>query len=143
MNIENDYIGFLTTIVSTANGALPIRNASVTIYERGEGEEKSPSDVIYQLTTDISGRTEKVVLNTKSKDLSTSPDNNLPFLSYDIYVNADGYYDASFFNVPIFQGISSLQNVPNFQALMILCLTRADFILKRQANMQNKGEIYA
>ena len=111
MNIENDYIGFLTTIVSTANGALPIRNANVTIYERGEGEEKSPSDVIYQLTTDISGRTEKVALNTKSKDLSTSPDNNLPFLSYDIYVNADGYYDASFFNVPIFQGISSLQNV--------------------------------
>ena len=32
MNIENDYIGFLTTIVSTANGALPVRNANVTIY---------------------------------------------------------------------------------------------------------------
>ena len=37
-------------------------------------------------------------------------DNPLPFLSYDIYVTADGYYDASFLNVPIFQGIASLQN---------------------------------
>ena len=111
MNIENDYIGFLTTIVSTANGALPIQNANVTIYERGNDEENNQGDVLYKLTTDISGRTEKVSLNTKSKDLSITPDNILPFLSYDIYVNADGYYDSSFLNVPIFQGVSSLQNV--------------------------------
>ena len=112
MNNDNDYIGYLTTIVSTANGGLPVNNASVTIYERGLTDNSTEeSDVIYLLNTDISGRTEKVALKTKSKDLSTNPDNPIPYLSYDIYVTADGYYDATFLNVPIFQGISSLQNV--------------------------------
>lgn len=111
MNGENDYIGYLTTIVTTANGALPISNARVTIYNRGTADNPSEaSDVIYTLTTDNSGKTEKVALNTKSRALSTVADNPLPFLSYDIYVTADGYYDASFLNVPIFQGIASLQN---------------------------------
>ncbi|MBQ7353756.1 MAG: hypothetical protein IJW54_07135 [Clostridia bacterium] len=112
MNSDNNYIGYLTTIVSTANGALPVSNARVAIYERGLSDNSTEeSDVIYLLNTDISGRTEKVALQTKSKDLSITPDNPIPYLSYDIYVTADGYYDATFLNVPIFQGISSLQNV--------------------------------
>ena len=111
MNNENEYIGFLTTIVTTANGALPIKDARVTIYNNISADENTTGDVMYSLTTDQSGRTEKVALKTKSKDLSTEPGNPLPFLTYDIYVNADGYYDATFFDVPIFQGVSSLQNV--------------------------------
>ena len=110
MNSENDFIGFLTTIVTTANGALPIKDATITIYKRDENEPFNSSDVIYSLKTDLSGRTEKVALHTKSKDLSTAPNNPIPYLSYDIYVNAEGYYDAAFLNVPIFQGVSSLQN---------------------------------
>ena len=76
MNIENDTVGFLTVIVRTANGALPVENAQVTIYDYGNGDSvANNSDIIYTLTTDNSGRTQKVVLSTKSKDTSLAPKN--------------------------------------------------------------------
>ena len=115
MNIQGDEIGFLTVDVKTANGALPVENAQVTIYNSARDTEKDPSslssDVIYNLTTDRSGKTQKVALKTKSAELSQSPDEKIPFMSYNISVNADGFYDNSYLNVPIFQGITSIQEV--------------------------------
>ena len=115
MNIQGDEIGFLTVDVKTANGALPVENAQVTIYNSASNTEKDPSslssDVIYNLTTDRSGKTQKVALKTKSAQLSQSPDEKIPFMSYNISVNADGFYDNSYLNVPIFQGITSIQEV--------------------------------
>ena len=112
MNIENDVVGFLTVIVRTANGALPIENAQVTIYDYGNGDSVvSNSDIIYVLSTDNSGRTQKVVLNTKSKDVSLAPKNQVPFKGYNINVTKEGYYDSSYVNVPIYQGVTSLQFV--------------------------------
>ncbi len=107
MNNENDSVGFLIVSVNTANGALPVEGATVTIYGGNEAE----SDVIYSLKTDQSGRTEKVVLSTKDKELSTVPGNVAPFKSYNIEVSAPGFYDNNYINVPIFQGITSLQSV--------------------------------
>ncbi|MBQ7789012.1 MAG: hypothetical protein IJ398_05100 [Clostridia bacterium] len=107
MNNENDSVGFLIVSVNTANGALPVEGATVTVY----GGNEAKSDVIYSLKTDESGRTEKVVLSTKSKELSTEPGNIAPFKSYNIEVSAPGYYDNNYINVPIFQGITSLQGV--------------------------------
>lgn len=115
MNIQGDEIGFLTVDVKTANGALPVENAQVTIYNSARDTEKDPSslssDVIYNLTTDRSGKTQKVALKTKNAELSQSPDEKIPFMSYNISVNADGFYDNSYLNVPIFQGITSIQEV--------------------------------
>ena len=115
MNIQGDEIGFLTVDVKTANGALPVENAQVTIYNSARDTEKDPSslssDVIYNLTTDRNGKTQKVALKTKSAQLSQSPDEKIPFMSYNISVNADGFYDNSYLNVPIFQGITSIQEV--------------------------------
>ena len=107
MNNENDSVGFLIVSVNTANGALPVEGATVTVY----GGNEAQSDVIYSLKTDESGRTEKVVLSTKSKELSTEPGNIAPFKCYNIEVSAPGYYDNNYINVPIFQGITSLQGV--------------------------------
>ena len=115
MNIQGDEIGFLTVIVKTANGALPVENAQVTIYDSTRDTEKEPSalssDVIYNLTTDKNGKTQKVALKTKSAQLSQTPEEKFPFMSYNISVNADGYYDNNYINVPIFQGITSFQDV--------------------------------
>lgn len=110
MNIENDTVGFLTVIVRTANGALPVENAQVTIYDYSNGDNvANNSDIIYTLTTDNSGRTQKVVLSTKSKDTSLAPKNQVPFKGYSINVVKEGFYDSSYINVPIYQGVSSLQ----------------------------------
>ena len=114
MNQSNDSIGFLLANVKTANGALPIEGATVTIYGGSTlNQDGSPSflrnNIIYTLKTDKNGKTEKVALSTKSKDLSLSPDNPIPYDSYNITVTADGFYDASYLGVPVFQGITSLQ----------------------------------
>ena len=105
-------IGFLQVAVKTANGALPVENARVNIYEYYQGEERNNgSNIIYSLITDESGNTPKVALKTKNKELSMSPGNEYPFSSYNIFVSSDGYYNSSYINVPVFQGITAIQPV--------------------------------
>ncbi|MBQ7907524.1 MAG: hypothetical protein IJ309_06070 [Clostridia bacterium] len=116
MVYNDESIGFLTVAVKTANGALPIENASVAIYGHSELDEndipnQNPSDVIYSLRTDRNGLTEKVALKTKPKELSEVPGNEFPYLGYNIFISADGYYDSAYVNVPIFQGVTSIQPV--------------------------------
>lgn len=116
MNTQNESIGFLIVNVKTANGALPVEGASVTVYasnplDGNGGASMLNSNIIYTLTTDQSGKTQKVALSTKNKDLSLTPDNPVPYESYNISVNADGFYDSSYLNVPVFQGVTSLQGV--------------------------------
>ena len=116
MNQENEGIGFLIVNVKTANGAFPLENAHVTIYGASELDQNgaptlSDSDVIYSLTTDKNGKTQKVALPAKDKALSLSPENKTPYNTYNVFVTKDGYYDSSYINVPVFQGINSLQSV--------------------------------
>ena len=111
---NSDEIGFLVVSVKTANGALPIEGASVTIYAYEKENEKNGSstlknDVIYNLKTDLNGKTPKIALKTKSKSLSNNPENVFPYQTYNAYVTKDGYYDSTYINIPIFQGITSLQ----------------------------------
>ena len=79
---SSDEIGFLIVNVKTANGALPVEGASVTIYanEIKNDELLLDSDVIYNLKTDKNGKTPKVALKTKNKDLSLSYENSFPYL---------------------------------------------------------------
>jgi hypothetical protein len=114
MNMENltDDIGFLAVTVRTSNGALPIENAKVSIYENYEnGGANSNGHLIYSLRTNEFGQTEKVALPTKSSSLSLEPGNFHPFTSYNIFVSSEGYFDSDVINVPIFQGITSLQPI--------------------------------
>ena len=52
MNEETEVIGFLIVQTVTANGALPVENALVHVYEYGDGSDK---DALYTQKTDISG----------------------------------------------------------------------------------------
>ncbi|MBQ8393166.1 MAG: hypothetical protein IJX51_05270 [Clostridia bacterium] len=111
MNEATNAIGFLIVEAVTANGALPVADAMVHIFEYGEDDPDISDDAIYSLRTDRSGRTDKLALEAKDKELSLSPDNTKPFSSYSIIVNADGYYESEKINIPIFQGITSIQAV--------------------------------
>ena len=117
MEILNDDIGFLTVTVRTSNGALPIKNAMVSIYENRENDNgngnliNSNGYLLYSLRTDEFGQTEKVVLPTKSNSLSLTPGNKHPFESYNVFVSSEGYFDSDVINIPIFQGITSLQPI--------------------------------
>ena len=108
MNEELDTIGFLIVQTVTANGALPVKNAIVNIYEYGA---MADTNAIYSLRTDESGRTDKIALDALSSSLSLSSEEKKPYTTYTLTVNADGYYESEKVNIPVFQGITSLQTV--------------------------------
>ncbi len=104
MDKNTESIGFLIAEARTANGAIPIEGARVYVY----ASDDERNDVIYSLRTDISGRTERVALKAKSKELSMSPGNAQPFEIYNITVTAEGYYSSDKSRVPIFEGVTSI-----------------------------------
>ena len=112
-----DEIGFLTVTVRTSSGALPIENAMVNIYENietknGDGDiTNANGHLIYSMRTNKSGQTEKVALPTKNIMLSLTPENVQPFRSYNVFVSSEGYFDSDVINVPVFQGITSIQPI--------------------------------
>ncbi len=99
-----DIVGYLIVEAKTAEGALPIANAVVTI----EGAQGIGTIKITQ-ETDRSGKTERIALPTVSGSLSQSYENRQPFSIYDIYVTAEGFYPFRAQNVPIFSGVTTLQ----------------------------------
>ena len=110
MNEKSEAIGFLVVQTVTANGALPVENALVHIYEYDKGEEFD-GNALYTQKTDSSGRTDKLALEALDKELSLTPENKIPYKTYNITVYADGYYGSEKINVPVFQGITSFQQV--------------------------------
>ena len=95
--------GFLTVNSRTALGALPVGGACVHVT--GDGIDAT-------FYTDSSGATGRIVLPAPQPDASLSPEENgAPFSSYDIEVSADGYYTVLSRAVPVFPGITSVQNV--------------------------------
>ena len=109
MNSES--IGFLVVEAKTANGALPVEGAKVSVYEYSQNGDDTGGALLYSVLTDQDGKTVKLALGAKSKSLSMSPGNKNPFSVYNIIVEKEGYYDNSYINAPIFQGITSVQPV--------------------------------
>lgn len=112
-----DAIGFLSVIVRTANGAIPIEGAIVNVYENretknGNGDFTNANGyLLYTARTNSSGQAEKIALPTKSSALSQEPGNERPFMSYNVFASKEGYFDSDVINVPVFQGITSLQPI--------------------------------
>lgn len=99
-------MGELIIEVTLARRAIPVEGANITITSENNGE------VISTLITDKSGRTEKIALPTQSSSLSQTPDSSArPFSVYNISVDYPGYYTERAINVPIFDGILSIQPI--------------------------------
>ena len=97
-------VGYLIVEARTGANALPVEQAVVTIEStRGTGTVK------LTLETDNSGRTERLSLPTVSRTLSESPGTPQPYSTYEITVVADGYYPFFAYDVPIFNGVTTLQ----------------------------------
>ncbi len=100
----SEAVGYLIVEAKTAEEALPVSRAIVTI----EGAGGVGSIKVTQ-ETNRSGRTERVSLPTVSGTLSQNYGNRQPFSIYDISVTADGFYPFRAKNVPIFSGVTTLQ----------------------------------
>ena len=102
---ENPTEGYLKFQVTS--GIIPIVGAEIVV-SRNIG---SNVYIGKTLTTDIDGKTESVALPTPEKALSMAPGNMLPYASYDVRVSKDGYLDSVFYDIPVFDGITSVQSV--------------------------------
>ncbi len=102
--------GFLIVRVTTALGAVPLQGASVLIRNNiAEGERAG--DVIRSLITDRNGMTQTVSLPAPPTASSFVPGSKEASAFYGIDVTYPGYDKQLFSGVPIFDGITSVQNV--------------------------------
>lgn len=105
-NSSTENIGYLVVRVSTARGAIPLENATVSV----RGTSLQSSDIIYSLETDESGLTPRLPLPAPPKSNSLSPDQSTPYSLWSIDVFKKGYVTARYESVPVYPEITSVQN---------------------------------
>ena len=99
--------GFLLVKVSTANGAIPIENASIII----QGKDENNQEILISLLTNRDGLTPKITLPAPSSNLSQAPTpSQKPYSTYNIDIFKEGYYPQHYNGVPIFQNVTAVQN---------------------------------
>lgn len=90
--------GYLQIQARTAQDTIPLDGAQVRILD-DEG------NTLYRLTTDESGETQVIALNTVDRSFSQTPNyTELPYANYGVTVDAEGFEPASVTEIPIFDG---------------------------------------
>ena len=102
--------GYMIVRVTTARGAIPLEAATVTVRNYDPEFEKGRGDIISVYTTNSSGLTERFALPAPPRELSMAPGNGKAYQSYILTVTKDGYLDQEYANVPVFEGITAIQN---------------------------------
>lgn len=102
-----DSIGYILVNVRTGGEAFPIEGASVVVTSVLDGSRF----LIAVGITDISGSTLKLSVAAPNKIYSQTPyPDKRPYSLFDISVVADGFFRARSVDVPVFSGITSVQN---------------------------------
>ncbi len=104
---EEAYNGYMIIKVSTASGAIPVEGVTVIV----QGKDDNNQNVFHSLLTDRDGLTRKIALPAPSRNLSEAPDPAArPYSTYSVDVYKEGYYPQHYTGVPIFEGITAVQN---------------------------------
>ena len=105
-NIESNTNGYIIIKVSTANGAIPIENATIIL----RGNDGDNTNILLSLLTGRDGRTQRIALPAPPNSLSQMPSPQArPYSTYNIEVFKDGYYPQYYQSVPIFDKITAVQ----------------------------------
>lgn len=102
-----DGVGRIIVQVYTADQTKPIDGAHVTITREKDGKE----ELIRALLTNPDGKTPAVDLPAPSKNYSLAPNEPQGFSNYNIRVDYPGYYTMEQINLPVFPGITSIQQI--------------------------------
>jgi len=106
--MSNEPHGKITVHVTAADSAVPINDATVAFRIMNDGG----TAVFAVLQTDKSGETETLDIPTPSVELSLSPSPaSKPYTSMIVEVSAPGFYSTANVNIPVFEGVTSVQNV--------------------------------
>lgn len=104
---ENPDSGVIKTQVFTARRTYPVENAQVNLY-------KVFPDGVYLIDsqfTDHSGQVKPVTVPALERSLPETPGDPAPYVSYRITVSHPDFMDAVIEQVPVFEGVTSLQAV--------------------------------
>ena len=111
---KNSGVGSIIFRVTTAREALPVANAKCVVTKKFGG-------LVYEietLYTNQSGNTVPLTLPAPPKSLSQQYDNLVqPFALYDAVVTREGYVDVVLTDIPVFDGIQSVQGVSMLPAV--------------------------
>lgn len=95
--------GFLIIQARIAHDALPLGGVQIWIMDARERH-------VYHVTTDESGETERIALETLDRSLSLDPDfSGTPFISYDVLAFAKGFNSIHITGIPILDGETAIQ----------------------------------
>lgn len=106
MQSADDMRGNLQINVTANVGLIPIRNASITISYTGE-----PNSTLETLTTDSSGQTETISLNTPPLAYSLTPNSPMPYAEYTLNITAPGYEPVTVSGVEVLPDVTAVQNI--------------------------------
>lgn len=98
--------GQLQIHVTTERGFFPIKDASIRLSYTG-----NPTEIIKELSTDISGQTAAVELPAPPLEYSMEPSEFQPYSEYTIQVNASGYRPINISGISVLPDKTSIQNV--------------------------------
>ncbi|MEG2597770.1 MAG: hypothetical protein RR977_05005, partial [Oscillospiraceae bacterium] len=105
---ENSSFGTLKVQVMTAQGAVPIPYAQVTVSKKINGQMRE----FYHRETDQDGIVDHLVLPAPSKNNSQEPNSTKrTYAIYDVLVEHPNYQRELYKDVPVFDGVESIQPV--------------------------------
>lgn len=106
---ENESFGYLTVRVSTARGAIPLENATVSI----KSSSAEYSGILYSFESNEDGLTPRVALPAPDRAASLTPekkDGAAPYSLWSIDVFREGFLPAKYINVAVYSGVTSVQS---------------------------------
>ena len=102
-----DCIGYILANVRAGDESSPVEGAAVSVTAIVDGQRM----LIASALTDENGSTRKMEVPVPDAIHSQSPSPSVrPYSLYDVTVTADGYFNARSVDVPVFSGITSIQN---------------------------------
>ncbi len=96
----------LRVVVTTALGALPLENASVTVSTAAD--EAGARTLLYSVRTDSGGMTPPMTLPTPPLANSLAPDSGPPYAVYTVEVAREGYTPLAALHITMFSGIPAV-----------------------------------
>lgn len=107
--------GYLAVSVRTADGAVPLEGAVVTLRHGSDpalgGTEDDSGSAIASFLTDRSGMTPRIFLPAPPRSASQEPGGARPYALYSVEISLKGFFSNSYSDIPVFDGITSVQTV--------------------------------
>ncbi len=104
---QNPDFGTLIFQVTGGQGAFPVAGANIVITKALDDRHS----LSITITTDESGKTDPLSLPAPSRERSQSPGNGIAFAAYQALVSAPNYVSEEIRDLPIFDGITTIQPV--------------------------------